>query len=161
MVKVKREMTRSDTSKKATANQLKKVRAQVYTKYLRSKQFKDVKDIVFKRQGGICPLCGEPIDAEHPGTCHHRDYRYAGMGGEIEAAHCVYMHLWEHQALHRHKSSFGVYSVLNDRNEPADENQSDLANAIRKERAAHKKKKEVRDEKDIDDTVHRIDFVVE
>ena len=140
MVKVRREMTRSDTSKKATANQLKKVRAQVYTKYLRSKQFKEVKDIVFKRQGGICPLCGEPIDAEHPGTCHHKNYTWAGYGGEKEADCCVYIHLYEHQALHRHKISFGVYSVLNDRNKPAEENHSDLAEAIRKERDSHKKK---------------------
>ncbi len=140
MVKVRKEMTRSDTSKKVTVNQLKKIRAQVYTKYLRSKQFREVKDLVMKRQGGICPLCGEPIDNEHPGTCHHRSYKYAGMGGEKEAENCVYIHLWEHQAIHRHKSSFGVYSVFNDRNEPAEENHSDLAEAIRKERDAHKKK---------------------
>lgn len=140
MVKVRREMTRSDTSKKATANQLKKVRAQVYTKYLRSKQFKEVKEIVYARQGGICPLCGEVIDAEHPGTVHHKNYKYAGMGGEIEADNCVLIHMWEHQAMHRHKISFGVYSVLNERNDPAPENHSDLAEAIRKERDSHKKK---------------------
>lgn len=144
MVKVKKETTRSDTSKKAapTKNKLKMLRQREYTKYLRSKQFKEVKELVYQRQEGICPLCGEPIDADHPGTCHHKNYRYAGMGGEIEADHCVYIHLWEHQALHRHKSSFGVYSVLNDRNRPVDENHSDLAEAIRRERETYKKKKD-------------------
>lgn len=144
MVKVKREMTRSDTSEKAapTKNKLKMERQKEYTKYLRSKQFKEVKEIVYARQGGICPLCGEVIDAEHPGTCHHRSYKYAGMGGEIEAAHCVYLHTWHHQAEHRAKQSFSIYSVLNDRNEPAPENHSDLAEAIRREREYYKKKKE-------------------
>lgn len=140
MVKVKKETTRSDTSGKATKTRLKNERAREYTKYLRSKQFKEVKDIVYARQGGICPLCGEHIDADHPGSCHHRDYQYAGMGGQIEAEHCVYIHCWEHSQIHRAKLSFGLYSVLNDRNEPAEENHSDLAEAIRRERESHKKK---------------------
>lgn len=144
MVKVKKETTRSDTSKKAapSKNKLKTERQREYTKYLRSKQFKEVKDIVYARQGGICPICGEVIDAEHPGTCHHQNYKYAGMGGEIEAAHCVYLHIWHHQAEHRAKQSFSIYSVLNDRNDPAPENHSDLAEAIRREREYYKKKKE-------------------
>ena len=143
MVKVKKEVIRSDTSEKAapTKNKLKTERQREYTKYLRSKQFKEVKDIVYKRQGGICPLWGEVIDAEHPGSCHHSKYRYAGMGGQIEAANCVYIHIWEHTHYHRAKQSFAVYSVLNERNDPAPENNSDLANAIRKERESYKKKK--------------------
>ena len=64
------------------------------------------------------------------------------MGGEIEAAHCVYLHIWHHQAEHRAKQSFSIYSVLNDRNDPAPENHSDLAEAIRREREYYKKKKE-------------------
>ena len=143
MVKVKREMIRSDTSEKAapSKNKLKMLRQREYTKYLRSKQFKEVKDIVYARQGGICPLCGEVIDAEHPGTCHHKNYKYGGMGGQIEADNCVYIHIFEHQALHRAKQSFSVYSVLNERNDPAPENHSDLAEAIRRERESYKKKK--------------------
>ena len=117
-------------------------RQKQYTKYLRSKQFKEVKDIVYARQGGICPICGELIDAEHPGSCHHRDYRYAGMGGSIEAEHCVYIHSEEHISIHRNKKSYSKYSVLNDRNRPVDENHSDLAEAIRRERETYKKKKD-------------------
>ena len=142
MVKVKKEMIRSDTSKKAapTKNKLKTERQREYTKYLRSKQFKEVKDIVYKRQGGICPLCGEVIDAEHPGSAHHRSYKYAGMGGEIEAQDVVYIHSEEHISIHRNKKSYIKYSILNDRNRPVDENHSDLAEAIRKERESYKKK---------------------
>lgn len=145
MVKVKKETVRSDTSDKAVPkkNQLKTSRQREYVKYLRSKQFKEVKDMVYERQGGICPLCGEVIDSEHPGTCHHKDYKYAGMGGQKEADHCVYLHLWEHSAMHRSRSSFGIYSVLNDRNEPDPENHSDLAEAIRKERESYKKRSKI------------------
>ena len=100
----------------------------------------NVKDIVYKRQGGICPLCGEVIDAEHPGSAHHRSYKYAGMGGEIEAQDVVYIHSEEHISIHRNKKSYIKYSILNDRNRPVDENHSDLAEAIRKERESYKKK---------------------
>ena len=143
MVKVIREMTRSDTSKKSapSKNKLKMERQRQYTKYLRSKQFKEVKDIVYARQGGICPICGEMIDADHPGSAHHRSYKYAGMGGEIEAQDVVYIHSEEHISIHRNKKSYSKYSVLNDRNEPVEENHSDLAEAIRRERDSYKKKK--------------------
>ena len=142
MVKVKKEVIRSDTSEKAapTKNKLKTERQKEYTKYLRSKQFKEVKDIVYARQGGICPLCGEVIDNEHPGSAHHRSYKYAGMGGEIEAQDVVYIHSEEHISIHRNKKSYSKYSILNDRNRPVDENHSDLAEAIRKERESYKKK---------------------
>ena len=142
MVKVKKEVIRSDTSKKAapSKNKLKMERQREYTKYLRSKQFKEVKDIVYARQGGICPICGELIDAEHPGSAHHRSYKYAGMGGEIEAQDVVYIHSEEHISIHRNKKSYSKYSILNDRNRPVDENHSELAEAIRKERESYKNK---------------------
>lgn len=159
MVKVKKETVRSDTSKKAAPakNKLKTLRQREYTKYLRSRQFKEVKDIVYARQGGICPICGELIDDSNPGSCHHRSYKYAGMGGEIEANDCVFIHRDEHRELHRSKLSFQKYSVLNDRNDPVEDNHSDLAEAIRRERAAHKKKNK-KDEEVIDS--YRIDFDV-
>ena len=142
MVKIKKEIIRSDTSKKAapSKDKLKMDRQREYTKYLRSKQFKEVKDIVYARQGGICPICGELIDAEHPGSAHHRSYKYAGMGGEIEAQDVVYIHSEEHISIHRNKKSYSKYSILNDRNRPVDENHSELAEAIRKERESYKKK---------------------
>ena len=59
MVKVKKEMTRSDTSEKAQKSntQLKNERALIYQRYLRSKQFKEVRDIVRARQNNISLYC--------------------------------------------------------------------------------------------------------
>ena len=145
MVKVKKEMIRSDTSEKAQKSntQLKNERARIYQRYLRSKQFKEVREIVRERQNNICPICGEEFTEDNPGVCHHQRYTWAGYGGEKEADCCVMIHSWEHQAIHRHKKSFALYSDDNDRNNPADENQSELANAIRRKRESSKKKKKV------------------
>ncbi len=136
MVKVKKEVVRSDTSEKAapSKSKLRSERARAYTKYLRSKQFKEVREIVRARQNNICPICGDEFTEENPGVCHHQRYTYAGYGGEKEADCCVMIHSWEHQAIHRHKKSFKLYSDDNDRNMPADDNMSELAQAIRRKR---------------------------
>lgn len=143
MVKVKRETVRSDTSEKASPSKskLRCERARVYTKYLRSKQFKEVRDIVRARQNNICPICGDEFTEDNPGVCHHQKYTWAGYGGEKEADCCVMIHSYEHQAIHRHKKSYSVYSDDNDRNTPDPENQSELAKAIRRKRESSKKNK--------------------
>ena len=143
MVKVKREMTRSDTSEKAapSKDKVRSERALIYQRYIRSKQFKEVREIVRERQNNICPICGDEFTEDDMGTAHHKNYRWAGYGGEKEADCCVMIHSWEHQAIHRHKKSFALYSDDNDRNRPADENQSELANAIRRKRESSKNKK--------------------
>ena len=136
MVKVKKETVRSDTSKKAapSKSKLRNERARIYTRYLRSKQFKEVREIVRMRQENICPICGDEFTEDNPGVCHHQRYTWAGYGGEKEADCCVMIHSWEHQAIHRHKKSYQLYSDENDRNMPADENMSELAQAIRRKR---------------------------
>ena len=143
MVRVKKETVRSDTSEKSqkSKTQLRNERAKIYQRYLRSKQFKEVREIVRARQNNKCPLCGEEFTEDNPGVCHHKMYTWAGYGGEKEADCCVMICSWEHQAIHRHKKSFALYSDDNDRNEPAQENQSELANAIRRKRESNKKKK--------------------
>lgn len=137
MVRVKKEVTRSDLSQKKT---VKSERSKAYSKYLRSKQFKEVKDIVRVRQNNICPICGEEFTEDDMGTAHHKNYRWAGYGGENEADTVVLIHKYEHQMIHRHPRSYKIYSMLNDRNEPVPENQSDLAQAIRREREINKKR---------------------
>lgn len=141
MVKVKKETVRSDLSDKAMPSKSKtrSERALIYQKYIRSKQFKEVREIVRERQNNICPICGDEFTEDNPGVCHHKNYVYAGMGGEKEADCCVMIHNDEHRQIHRSKKSYSVYSVLNDRNEPADENKSELAQAIRRERSKNKK----------------------
>ena len=140
MVKVKKETTRSDTSEKSqkSKTQLKNERARIYQRYLRSKQFKEVREIVRVRQNNICPICGEEFTEDDMGVAHHKTYRMAGYGGEKEADTVVLIHKYEHQMLHRHPKAYKIYSIENDRNEPDPENQSELAQAIRRERSKKK-----------------------
>lgn len=124
---------RSDTRVKSKSK-IKSERANIYQRYIRSKQFKEVREIVRVRQNNICPICGEEFTEDNPGTCHHKNYRWAGYGGEKEADCCVMIHVYEHRMIHKHPKSYSVYSDKNDRNTPDKENMSELANAIRKER---------------------------
>ena len=140
MVKVKKEMIRSDTSEKAapTKDKVRSERALIYQRYIRSKQFKEVREIVRARQNNICPICGDEFTEDDMGTAHHKNYRWAGYGGEKEADTVVLIHKYEHQMLHRHPKAYKIYSIENDRNEPDPENQSELAQAIRRERSKKK-----------------------
>ena len=140
MVKVKREMIRSDTSEKAapTKDKVRSERVLIYQRYIRSKQFKEVREIVRERQNNICPICGDEFTEDDMGTAHHKNYRWAGYGGEKEADTVVLIHKYEHQMLHRHPKAYKIYSIDNDRNEPDPENQSELAQAIRRERSKKK-----------------------
>ena len=140
MVKVKREMIRSDTSEKAapTKDKVRSERALIYQRYIRSKQFKEVREIVRARQNNRCPICGDEFTEDDMGTAHHKNYRWAGYGGEKEADTVVLIHKYEHQMIHRHPKAYKIYSITNDRNEPDPENQSELAQAIRRERSKKK-----------------------
>ena len=140
MVKVKKEIIRSDTSEKShkSNTKLKNERSLIYQRYIRSKQFKEVREIVRERQNNICPICGDEFTEDDMGTAHHKNYRWAGYGGEKEANTVVLIHKYEHQMIHRHPKAYKIYSVLNDRNEPDPENQSELAQAIRRERSNKK-----------------------
>lgn len=141
MVSVKNQTVRSDTSKKAAPKKnIRSERALIYQRYLRSKQFKEVKEIVRARQNNICPICGDEFNDEDMGTAHHRNYKWAGYGGEKEADTVVLIHKFEHQMIHRHPKAYKIYSDLNDRNEPDPENQSELAQVIRRERSKNKNK---------------------
>ena len=140
MVKVKKEMIRSDTSEKAQKSntKLKNERSLIYQRYIRSKQFKEVREIVRARQNNRCPICGEEFTEDDMGTAHHKNYTWAGYGGEKEADTVVLIHKYEHQMIHRHPKAYKTYSVLSERNEPDPENQSELAQAIRRERSKKK-----------------------
>ena len=140
MVKVKKEMIRSDTSKKSapSKNKVRSERALIYQRYIRSKQFKEVREIVRERQNNICPICGDEFTEDDMGTAHHKNYKWAGYGGEKEADTVVLIHKYEHQMIHRHPKAYKIYSIENDRNDPDPENQSELAQAIRRERSKKK-----------------------
>ena len=140
MVKVKKEMIRSDTSEKAapSKDKVRSERTLIYQRYIRSKQFTEVREIVRERQNNICPICGDEFTEDDMGTAHHKNYKWAGYGGEKEADTVVLIHKYEHQMIHRHPKAYKIYSITNDRNEPDPENQSELAQAIRRERSKKK-----------------------
>lgn len=139
MVRVKKKTVRSDTSKKAASqDNVRSERALIYQRYIRSKKFKEVREIVRERQNNICPICGDSFTEDDMGTAHHKSYKWAGYGGDKEADTVVLIHKYEHQMIHRHPKAYKIYSVLNDRNEPDPENNSELAQAIRKERSKKK-----------------------
>lgn len=139
MVKVKKETVRSDTSKKAAPkDNVRNERVLIYQRYIRSKKFKEVRDIVRERQNNICPICGDEFTEDDMGTAHHKNYTWAGYGGEKEADTVVLIHKYEHQMIHRHPQAYKIYSIANDRNDPDPENQSELAQAIRRERSKKK-----------------------
>lgn len=55
-----------------------------YTKYIASKEFKEIKDIIFERDGYSCCACGWNINEYDPEKksnkrtlqCHHRTYKH-------------------------------------------------------------------------------------
>lgn len=93
MVRVKKEITRSDISEKAIKkpeSNRQKPEYKLYQKYLRSKQFAEVKEIVKERDGHKCMVCGREADGDKINLqIHHRVYTHLGCGGETEANDCL------------------------------------------------------------------------
>lgn len=114
MVRVKRQPVRGDLSDKAISRPTKsKQRSEEYLKYksyIRSKEFKVVKDIVHKRDNDTCQTCGrtkEEIDANPKLSfnVHHRSYTHLFEGGEVEAADCILLCSCCHRGIHSVKSN--------------------------------------------------------
>ena len=87
-----------------------------YTKYLKSKQFKEVKKIVLDRDNHRCQFCGRSED-EAKLTVHHRCYEHLYQGGEAEANDCITICQLEHIALHKIKGNYKWFSITNPRND--------------------------------------------
>ena len=87
-----------------------------YQKYIRSKQFKQVKAIVFERDGEKCMVCGRTRSDGANLTCHHRTYLHLFQGGEIEANDCICLCQYCHAGVHRVKSNYKWFSMDNPRN---------------------------------------------
>lgn len=109
MVKVKKEVTRSDTSTK-TNRKVKSEEYLKYQKYIRSKDFAIVKEIV-KERDVVCQTCGrtkEEIDANPKLSfnVHHRTYQHLFVGGEEEAADCILLCSCCHRGIHSVRSNF-------------------------------------------------------
>lgn len=101
---------RSDTNSKPKSKQ-RSEEYRKYQKYIRSKEFQKVKDIV-KERDKVCQVCGRTEEdiAESNGkisfNCHHRKYDNLFEGGEKEASDCILLCNICHKAIHRTKSNY-------------------------------------------------------
>lgn len=87
-----------------------------YRNYLRSKQFKDVKKIVWERDGGECQFCGRKPSDGVTLSVHHKTYRNLYKGGLDEANDCILICTREHKLLHSMKCNYKWFSKDHPRN---------------------------------------------
>lgn len=106
---------RSDTSAKAKAKQ-RSERYLKYQKYIRSKQFKEVRKLVWERCEGECQFCGRKQSDGVTLSVHHKSYRNLFKGGIEEANDCILICQREHKLLHSMKCNYKWFSMDNERN---------------------------------------------
>lgn len=81
-----------------------------YQKWLRSKEFKGLRDRMLERDGYACRCCGRTEEeiADNPKIslqAHHRSYRYLGLGDDRELGDLVTLCSVCHRAVHSAKSN--------------------------------------------------------
>lgn len=117
----KPDKTRSDLKAKPKSKQRSEKYLR-YQKYIRSKAFKEVRKIVFERDGYACVTCGRTRADGANLTCHHKCYKHLYEGGQIEANDCVCLCQYCHKGLHQMKPNYKWFSIDNERNNNEDEN---------------------------------------
>ena len=88
-----------------------------YRSYIRSKQFKEVKKLVWERDGGCCQFCNRKQSDGVTLSVHHKSYRHLFQGGEAEANDCILICSREHKVLHSMKCNYRWFSRNNPRND--------------------------------------------
>ena len=83
-----------------------------HKKYIKSKQFKYVKEYVFERDGNACVVCGRKENL----VCHHKHYKYLGQANSDEIASCVTLCQSDHLAIHSRNPNKYWYSYKHPRN---------------------------------------------
>lgn len=87
-----------------------------YQSYIRSKAFKEVRKIVYERDGGKCMICNRTRQNGVTLATHHRCYEHLYAGGETEANDCILLCNICHSAIHRAKKNYRWFSMKNPRN---------------------------------------------
>lgn len=87
-----------------------------YRNYLRTKQFKEVKQLVWARDNGECQFCGRKQSDGVTLSVHHKTYRNLFKGGQEEADDCILICSREHKMLHSMKCNYKWFSRNNPRN---------------------------------------------
>lgn len=88
------------------------LKTEFHKKYIKTKEFEEVRNAVFKRDNYKCILCGRTENL----VCHHTSYRHLGYHNEKEIADCVTLCLADHLNHHKGKYNLWWYSVDHPRN---------------------------------------------
>lgn len=108
-----KEKSRTDAPKKKTRKQ-KSEEYLKYQKYIRSKEFQKVREIVIARDN-CCQCCGrtqEDIEKEHLHfNAHHIRYDHLYEGGELEAADIRLLCSPCHRAIHCVSSNYKRFKI--------------------------------------------------
>lgn len=110
MVKVKKQVTRSDTKQPTKISNRQKPEYKLYQKYLKSDKFKEVKTIVHRRDGEKCVCCGRNASDKVTMQVHHVEYTHLGCGGEIEANDCILLCNICHSAISRARGNLNRWT---------------------------------------------------
>ena len=71
----------------------------VFISYLKSKQWKEIKNIIYKKYNWECTKCLKPISAK-TSICHHLSYENWGKGNYEEILDCILLCRKCHANLH-------------------------------------------------------------
>ena len=69
-----------------------------YGEYLKTKQWRELRETVFKRDGYKCLLCGDKAN-----TCHHLSYGFFTKFGDSKRLECVSLCKQCHEKVHDKK----------------------------------------------------------
>lgn len=127
MVRVRKQTIRSNAQPVRKAQQRNQEYLK-YRKYLKSKQFRDVKRLCEERDGHKCMVCGRTREDGIHLNCHHRRYKHLYQGGEEEAADCITLCTICHSAIHSDRKNHTWFSKNNQRNKQDDGNYGNNGN---------------------------------
>lgn len=83
-----------------------------HKKYIKSKEFQEVRNAVLERDGHRCVLCHRTENL----VCHHTSYRHLGEHNQNEIDDCITLCQLDHINHHRAKYNIYWYSVDHPRN---------------------------------------------
>ena len=113
MGKIKNLEPKKDTKKKKTSEKTEEEKElyKKYQKYLKSDKFKEIRKIVFERDGNRCCCCGRSPEEGAVLNCHHRSY--ASLFHEEENDYQDLRTLCQtcHRAIHRVPSNWSRFRI--------------------------------------------------
>lgn len=107
---------RSDTkapSKKKSSNKMDDENYAAYQKWLRSKGFKELKQLALERDNYTCQVTGRRLEDLPPKctlTAHHKKYDNCGKGDESELNDIIILSSSAHRAIHSYPSHLRLFT---------------------------------------------------